>query len=147
MATKRKKKEKEKKIGEYIEEIELMGQDSEDNAVKYVQEVGKREEQESKQENDDSLNKLDLNKKSLSYSQILVEEAQSFMGGFDIPKGFTWGVLKSMRGIIFWYRTPQGKTHARANTICLVAEYDMNGVVRKVFKMIDEMEKLEEKKF
>lgn len=134
-------RQKEKKIKELEEEIEVLGQDSEDKAVKWVQEVGKRDEQQANQEYSDSLNKLDLKKRSLTYSQILVEEANLFLKGFDIPKGYTWGALKTREGIVFWYRNPQGKYFAAGNTISLIPEYDMNGVVRKTYKMLDIIEK------
>lgn len=130
---------KKKKLHELEEKIEYMGQESEDAAVKYVQEVNKEWEEEEKKEFDDSLNKLDMNR-GLTYSQILVEEAESFMSNFDIPKGFSWGVKKTKEGIAFYFRNPKGQWYASGNTICLIPEYDMNGVVRKVHKMLDEME-------
>jgi hypothetical protein len=134
-----------KKIQELEEKIEYMGQDSEDDAVKYVQEVNKEWEEEEKKELDDSLNKLDMSS-DLTYSQILVEEANGFMSNFDIPKGFTWGAMRTKEGICFYFRTPEGKYYAWGNKICLVPEYDMNGVVRKIFKMLDTMDSLVEDK-
>lgn len=131
---------------ELSEKIDVLGQESEDKAVKWVKEAQNEEDKIQEQENNDSLNKLDLSRKSLSYSDILVEEALSLMKGFDVPKGFYWGVTKTNKGIAFWYKTPDGKTFAKGNTICLVPEIDMNGVVRKVFKMIDEMELIEKNK-
>ena len=132
-----------KKKKELFEEIEVLGQDDEDKALKWVQEIGKRDERQAKQSESDSLNKLDLKKNSPSYSQILVEEAQSFMDNFDLPPGFSWGSIKTIKGIAFWYRDSNGKVFSRGNTISLVPEIDMNGVVRKVFMMLDEIEGVE----
>ena len=140
------RKEKKRKLAELSEKIDVLGQESEDGAVKWVKEAQKEEDKAAQQENDNSLNKLDLNKKNLSYSQILIEEALSFMKGFDIPFGFYWGVLKTSKGIVFWYQTPDKKVYAKGNTISFVPEIDMNGVVRRVFRMIDDMERIEDEK-
>lgn len=135
---------KKRSAGEILEEIETLGQEDENKAIKWVKEVGKRDEQESKEEFDDSLTKLESKKKRLGYKDALVEEIQGLMRGLssEVPKGFGWNCVKSDKGIVFIVFTPDGKRFVRGNTVCLIPEIDMQGALEKLYDMIDFMESL-----
>lgn len=134
-------KEQNKKIAEFEEELDVLGQDSEDKAAKAVIEKGKKNQKKEDKKRSDILAQLDDNRnKIFIYKDVFFQKFQEELEEYDIPKGFRWGVVKTDKGIVLYF-TYQGRNFARGMTISNNPLYDMNCADRLIGKALDAMDK------
>lgn len=138
-------------IGEELDKLSVLGQESERKAAKWVKEEGKETREKEKKKTDNTLDTLDFKRKSLfTYEQVLLAYIHHEMKTFDIPKGFHWHVKQTKQGMLFIFVTPTGKAFARGTQISRNPTIDINAVTRFLFDAVDQMdhiaEELEKKK-
>lgn len=136
-------------IGEQIEKIDVLGQENEKKAAKWVMKEGDQERKIEDRKENEELDKLQTKKRKgqlFGYTDEIVAATTRRMFEFEIPKGFYWQVYKTKngRGIEIRYMTPMGKVYARGMNVCFNPEYDVNWIIRTIHKALDEMEALDE---
>lgn len=134
--------------GEIDEELSVTGQESEAQAVKWVQEIGKEERHtESEQLAEAEWKATDVKKKIFTYRDVILQEMKRQMvDAHDVlPYNFIWYPLKDEKqGLIIWIRDPKGKWYARGMHICMVPKYDIQCVSRLIEKALNHMDDLEQ---
>lgn len=143
--------EKESKIraGKMAEELDVLGQDSEKGAVKWVQEKGKEEEKKVDRKKAELEWKLDESRKQvLTYGDLLLRELRIIMEDWEDQKtvGYKWAAVKDKKGICLWIRDYTGNYYAKGIQISYIPKYDMNAIERLVVKACDFMDSMEKKK-
>lgn len=135
-----------KNANELAEEIDATGQESETKAVKWVQEVEKRNQQEqTKQEanEQDILHKKRRYKKN-DYFQSLLTMAQRRLAEYDIPKEYATSVQLRDNKLIFGLCKIGYRWYAKGMTICGEPTYDINCVERLVIQTMLSLDELQE---
>ena len=132
---------------ELIEEIDAMGQESETKAVKWVQEVEKRNEKEV-QITENNLQE-DLEKKRRftknPYYNSLYTLALNELKEYDIPPGYNVDILLKTEGkLIFGLQKEGFRWYAKGMSICGEPKYDINCVERMVIQLMLSLDELYE---
>lgn len=139
-----------KKIArELDEELSATGQESETQAVKWVQEKGREERHEESEKLAEAEWKAnDRRGKIFSYRDtILAEMKRQMVENFDcLPQDFLWYPVKDQKqGLILYIRDPHNKWYARGMKLCMVPKMDIQCVSRLVEKALNHMDDLEQK--
>lgn len=144
-----KKKDLKKQIAQEVEEIETLGQESDEKAVKWVQEVEKRnmhEEDEKRAAEEWKLH--DSRKRVFTYETALAQACQRRMVEYDefVPKGFMWIARLSKKkkgGLEIWIRDPKDKFYCKAMIISHSPKFDLNWIDNTIVMGLDQMDELE----
>ena len=134
---------------EEAHKIDVMGQENEKIAAKWVIEEGKEKEKEEKREEDEALTRLtDAKKKILSYKELLVRELQRglYLWNSELPKGWIWQGGSTSKGIVLFIRGPMGFTYARGMKVSTLPYYDLNGLRKLMGEGLDFIETETKKK-
>lgn len=135
MAPTRKKPLDEKKrkriIGEELEKLDVLGQESDKKAVKHVQAETKRIALEEKKKEDETLEKLDSKKKWFeTYVYMLCKELHDMVVEVGLPKSVSWGVWFDGKGIVLAIRDKKKHDYRRAFAVVQDPKYDLNACLR-----------------
>lgn len=135
-----------KNASDLAEEIDAMGQQSEEKAVKWVQEVENRNLKE--QSNSESKNIEDLEHKRRyaknPYYQSLYNLALQELKQYDIPRGYNVDILLKEDGRMIFGLQKQGfRWYAKGMKVCGEPKYDINCVQRMVVQMMLSLDELE----
>lgn len=148
LTTHEKQKQLKQISGELDEELSVTGQESETQAVKWVQEKGREERHEESEKIAEATWMADDNKKKIfGYRDAILNYFISEMKeSIDhVPYDFFWYPAKdSKQGIILWIRDPQGKFYALGMKPCFDPKYDIQCVLRIIGKALDHMQELDE---
>lgn len=101
-----------KKLGEQIEIIETLGQDSEKKGAKAALEIQKKEYEEKERKDILTVEKLDSAYKRPSketYYKSLLDECNLRMTEYRLPIGFKWIAKVSQEGLAIYLGTPLGQ--------------------------------------
>lgn len=130
---------------EIAEEIDVLGQENEIKAAKWIIEKGKEDEHQENEAEAEAKWKLHDTKNQYSvYREKIYEEAKRLLQTFDIPVGFQFDVALNEKGLLFCYRDPYGKIHARGMKISTFISEDLQCVTRFIHDALDSMEHMEE---
>lgn len=106
----RKKRKEEEK-----ENIEKMGSETESEGRKATQEIMEKERKVKEKEAEDSLNLLDMRRKSiLTYRETLMIALHSLVLDIGMPKEYQWGVWFDGNGIVIAIMDKSKVLHRRA---------------------------------
>jgi hypothetical protein len=142
-------KELKKQVAEDAEKLEVLGQESDRKAAKWVQEVGKEERKKEEDRIADVMTKLDDNKAHVvTYKELLMSEMRKEMTYWDedLPTGFQWVAQSTDKGIVLWIRNPKHEYYAKGIKPSGDPKVDLNAIARLIVTAVKEMTKQEEKK-
>jgi len=140
----RSKKDLNRKLDEETEKIEVMGQESETKAVKWVQEVQKEEDKKLDDAQATAREILENSrKKRFIYHEALLKELQRQQRDNPIPPNFIWGATMNEQGIILWFKDPDGNAAQVAMKPSGEPLYDLNWIERRVHDTLVIMDKIE----
>lgn len=131
--------------GQLAEELDAMGQESEEKAVKWVQEVENRNEKKRQETDARQYEVLDKKRrfKKNDYFESLLTLANRKIGEYDIPRQYNvQAILKDDRLIVGLQKIGY-RWYAKGMKICGEPKYDINCVERLVvqcFLALDELE-------
>ena len=132
--------------GQLAEEIDAMGQESEEKAVKWVQEVEHREEkkrQETDAQHAEQIAKKRRFKKN-DYYIALYQYASKLLKEYDIPQGYEVDCyLKEEGKLVFGVRKVGYRWYAKGMIICGEPKYDKNCIERLVYQTMMALDELE----
>jgi hypothetical protein len=133
-----------RKADEESEKVEVMGQESDTKAVKWVQEENK--EVEKKEVNAQAVARQileDQKEKEFNYRTALLKELLRQQSLYDIPSGFKWGAKLDTKGLVMWIKARDGNYAAVGLKISGKPMYDMNWIDRRLNDAIGLMERLD----
>lgn len=122
------------------ERIDILGQEDDDKAVKWVKENDKEVLAEVQKEEEILVDRLTSKKTETSYKQILIAKYEVEMKTYEIPIGFKWAVMPSKEGIIVFFKSNTGKVYARGTKVCMIPKYDLNAMDRLLVRAFDAMQ-------
>ncbi len=128
------------------EEIDAMGQESETKAVKWVQEVEKRNQEQisyetlTLQEDLEKKRRYDKN----PYYQSLYNLAIKELSNYDVPKGYQVDVVWKDKGLVFGLRKIGFRWYAKGMSISGEPKYDINCVERLAIQTMLSLDELYE---
>lgn len=133
--------------GKLAEEIDAMGQQNEEKAVKWVQEVEKREEKKRHEldaRNEEQIAKKRRFKKN-DYYRALHTYAAKQLAEYDIPRGYAVDVyLQEDKGeLMFGLQKVGFRWYAKGMKICGEPKYDKNCIERLVVQTMLGLDELE----
>lgn len=131
---------------EEAEEIDTLGQESETKAVKWVQEIEKREEKKRQDAEGKQLELIEKKRrfKKNEYYDALVHLAKKQLHDYDIPKGYEVDVLSKGDGrILFGVHKIGYKWYAKGMRVCADPHYDINCVERLVVQTMISLDELQ----
>lgn len=129
------------KAAELAQELDTLGQDSEEKAAKAVIEKGQEEEKIEAKKEADSLEKItDARRNDNDYTQALLREAKILALGYDLPKGFLWSLKVTSKGLALFIKAPNGKMFAHGMKIIYEPYHDMKGSHALLIKGLDFMD-------
>lgn len=115
------------RIGEELEKVEAMGQESEKKGIKATQEVMKEKEKVEKKKEEKILTLLDeTRRKNLEYRKYLLWYLHEMVSDIEWPKAYQWGVWFDGKGVILSIRDKFGKIKKRAFKVTYIPKYDAN---------------------
>lgn len=125
-------KDKRILVGEQLEKIDVMGQESEKAAVKWVQEEGENvKKKDMKFEADEMQSLSELSKRRFAdYKERLGKTVQSvIINALDLPVGWQAHPFQDDKGvgIILWDKL-NNKNYVRAFKPCNIPKFDLNAV-------------------
>lgn len=129
---------------EVVEEIDLMGQESEHKAAKVVKEIAKRDEKIASESEAHSLTQLTDKKKNEGYYReaILKESKRSIIDDFEIPQGYYIDSTLTSKGLVVGYRHFTDKMwFMKGMIISMNPTADMQGMKRLINDAVDEIQK------
>lgn len=139
-------KESQKLAGQLSEELDATGQESDEQAEKWVIEVNKDRQAKEKQQEDRILQFLtDKDKGKIStYNEALRRLTHNCMSLFvQFPKGWDWQVVESIRGIGVMVRRPDLTIFARGFKPCHTKRYDLNAINTLIMQVENTIEDYE----
>lgn len=142
-------KESKKRAAETAEELEVLGQDNEVKAAKWVIEKGNKDRKKEDEKEAEVQWKLDDKKKQVfTYTDLLLKELRQIMFDWEDqkPLGYKWAAVKDKKGLCLWIRDATGKYYAKGIKVSFLPKYDLNAISRMVARACDFMDSLEEKK-
>ena len=119
------------KLEEEQEKIDVLGQESDSKAKKWIEEDVKEQQKKQQKKDDTIMEMLDdkKNKKKVStYKQILMQLLHDEVFKIGLPHGYEWGVWFDGKGIILAIRDEKGNSHSRAFKITNDPKYDLHAV-------------------
>ena len=135
-------KESKKRAEEFAEEIAVLGQDSEEQAAKWVIEKGEEERKKQDEENYYTQEKLAKRKGSLYWDSIR-NEARKRIASFDIPKGYTIDCVITSKGIAFgWKHYSRNVWYMKGMKVSESPVHDLQMVDRLISQALDEIERI-----
>jgi hypothetical protein len=146
--------EKNKIIGEAVEKLDAMGQESDIKASKWVKEIGKEEDHADAEKEAIQLEKLDKSRKftKQGYYQTMVKIMKElFLNEAEIPSGWTWEAWEGRGGVgLTLWTSPPVKILYKAFEPCGEPLYDLafcGKIVRMAADYMDEyLDKKDEEK-
>lgn len=139
--------EKQSKLlaGELAEELDVLGQESDLKAAKWIKEKEKEVEKTAEEKNAVVEEKLaNAENNYYLYRDRMLNHAKEQFKGFDVPPGFYYGVYLTDKGLVFWFRAPNGKSYAKGMKISTFVVEDMQGVIRLIHQALDHIEMIDE---
>ena len=126
--TKLREEEKKKKLlGEHEKKIEILGQESESKAKKYVIEEAKEADKQEQKKKDEGMNVLDNYRNQVqSYKFYLCKFLHDLIIEVRFPITYRWGVWFDGKGIRVAVVDKKGKKYKRAFRISYEPQYDIN---------------------
>lgn len=126
------------------EEIDAMGQESETGAVKWVQEVEKRNQKAADESEGRQREEIEKQRKYQKnpYYQSLYALAMRQIGSYDVPRGYKLEVVQKDNRIIFGLCKIGFRWYAKGMTICGEPKYDINCVQRMVVQTMISLDEL-----
>ena len=126
---------------ELQEEIEVLGQDSEKKAAKFVIEKGKEHDKQAKEQEYQIQDKLDKSSPNL-YRISIRNEAKRRITEYDVPKGFRIDCVLTTKGLAFGYKYYTDKMwFMKGIKLSNIPMYDLNGVDRMINEALDEIDR------
>lgn len=147
----------EKTSAEQNEEIEVLGQESDTKAVKWVQEVEKRNQKKEDEHRAVEEETLHSSRSKLyTYPKAILGTCRRRMIEFDefVPHGFMWiaqlAKKEKSECLEIWIRDPKDRFYCKAMQISRLPKYDLNWIDNAINKGLDSMDainqELEEEK-
>ena len=126
------------------EELDVLGQENDKSAAKWVIEKGKEHVHEVDEKRAETRWKLeDAKLKVWTYNEQLLNEAVRMILLSDVPAGYRYAAKLTKKGMEFWIRDVEGNWYAQGMTISGLPKYDLNGLDRNIEKGLDFIDKLE----
>lgn len=152
LLTHQKQQELRKNVAEEAEQIETLGQESEEKAVKWVQEVEKeREHEETEKSAEEHWILHDNKQKFFTYQNAVLTTCRRRMVEYDefVPKGFYWiaqlRITKKLRGLEIWIRDPKDRFYCKAMKISGDPVFDLNWIDNAIQYGLNQMDELDQK--
>lgn len=110
-----KEKRKKKLLVEEMERLDVLGQENEHKAAKWVIEEGKRTEKEEKGKEAVRLTQLQDNRRTIKgYKETLMTQLFTVVEKIGWPQGYEYGVWFDGKGVILAIKDKYKKLHKRA---------------------------------
>lgn len=124
-------KESKLKVGELEEELDLLGQESEEKAAKWVIETENKNVKERKDVQDDIKEFLNDKQRFNTYEYYLAKLLyKAILGSVEWPKGFKWRSIHNTKGIALVVIDPKGQYFSKGFKPVHHPEYDLNALSR-----------------
>lgn len=139
-------REKKKEIGEQVDIIEALGQDSEHKGASVAKELQKEEYEKKEKKDILTVEKLDSARKKPfdeTYYKTILTECNLRMKEYQLPIGFRWIAKVSKEGLAIYIGTPIGD-YAGGVKIVGDPRTDAKGMVGLVNQALIDVELLEE---
>ena len=143
------KKEAKKQLGEVLEKVDAMGQESELHAAKWVKEVGKQEEVEEKTEQDKLLEVLERKSRFAfsSYKQYLCQIMRDTMlNKTTLLGGWKYRTFFSDKGVGLMILSPEGRKFAKGFAPVNEPNYDLHACVSICLEAENTVDKMQAEK-
>lgn len=136
-----------KTVGEELNVLDEIGQDSEEKAAKIIIDLGKEEFEKSEKKDMLTVEKLDDARKKPfdeAYYRSILAECNLRMSEFSLPMGFRWIAKVSKAGLAMFIEAPDKQQYAKGVKITGVPFDDAKGVVGLVNKSLEQVDFLEQ---
>lgn len=135
-----------KKLGEEIEILDTLGQDSEEKGAEAVIAYGKEQEKKTEERKLNFVDTLDFVRKRRSeYYMTILAECNFRMREFDPPTGFAWKANISDKGLALYIKDPTGAQYGHGMKITENPLNDARGIDALITKALDYMDILNSK--
>lgn len=135
---------KKQKINQELEELEVIGGQSESKAIKALDEFSKQQEKLQKEKDAKLLDQLEHSKKKkITYEQKLLEVFHTMLLDVEIPKDYDWGIWFDGTGIRLTLKDRQKKLHTRAFIPSHNPEQDLKACYIYTYWLDDTIEQLD----
>lgn len=133
-----------KNAQELAEELDTLGQDSDERAVKWVQEKQKElDTEEVKETNKEKEILHDKRKyKKNEYFLAILRMAKRKLAEFDVPNGYRVDAILKENKVIIGLRKDGFRWYAKGMVICGEPKYDMNCIERLVIQCMIALDEL-----
>lgn len=134
---------------EEAEKIDIMGQENEKKAAKWVMENQKEEDKKETKEKADTLEKLtDARGKVFTYKDALHQALQRELLSWShqLPTGYRWQGGITEKGIVLYISTPDNQWYARGMKPLGLPQYDLTCLTGLIIKALASIDELEERK-
>ncbi len=122
---------RKRKQAEAEEKLDVLGQESEHKAVKWIKEESKEKEKKDKKIETDRLTILDDAKnRNKIYRQYLCQLLHDMVLSIKMTTLYQWGVWFDGKGIRLAIQDKYNKLHVRAFIISYSPEHDLNVIAR-----------------
>lgn len=139
-------RKRKKELGEQVEIIEALGQDSEHKGASVAKELQKQEYEKKEKKDILTVEKLDSAQKRPSketYYRSILAECNLRMQEYQLPMGFRWKAEVSRDGLAMYIGTPYG-TYAGGVKIVEDPFVDAKGMVGLINQALMDVDMLEE---
>jgi len=123
-------KKRKKKIAEELERLDVLGQESEKKAIKWVKEDHKNQVTKDKEVEAQELTRLSSKKHQIvTYKEELAKILYQRLAKNIWPKGYRYVVNVTPKGIEVHIRNQKNKWYGRGISVTFMPEYDLNAAV------------------
>ena len=132
------------KVDEENEKVEVMGQESETKAAKWVIEENREQEVKENEARAAAQSILEEDKrKKFLYKATLVKEILRQQKTYDLPVGFKWGARPTEEGVMVWFKDLEGNIAAVGMKPSGKPMYDLNWIDRRLNDALNTMERID----
>ena len=135
-----------KAIGEFKEELDTLGQDSEEKAAKWVIEKGKEDRKKADEAEARILEGLEKekNKRFTHYHEALYKTAKRKILEYGVPPKYYMDCQLTPKGLLFGFRSYASKKwEMKGMKITMIPRYDLFAIIMMINDALDEISKRE----